>query len=203
MDNHFRLARPEDSDSILAIYAPYVRDTVTSFELEPPTSAEYRARVETIGSVYPFLVHETKGGIDGFAYASRQFERRGYDYNVFTSVYLAPDAQGRGVGKALYERLFAILGEQGYCNAYAIITLPNERSVGLHRGFGFEDLGIHRRTGYKFGRWCDVIWMGKDLGALDDPPCCVPVTAIPEDVMETILTRGSAAEPKPAQIKKD
>ncbi len=164
MEERIRDAVIGDSDELLEIYAPYVRDTVISLEIAVPGREDFRKRVAGILSAYPYLVYEAEGKIAGYAYATKQMEREGYRYNVSVSVYLRPEFQGRGIGKKLYSRLLPLVKERGYRNAYAGITLPNPRSVGLHQSFGFTQVGVYHHTGYKFGRWHDVVWLEKDLG---------------------------------------
>lgn len=164
------LAEEKDAGGILAVYAPYVEETAVSFEIDVPGPKEFRERVTGILGVYPYLVCEEDGGILAFSYASRFRERAAYRFDVEVSVYIDPAYHGRGIGKALYAALFRLLTELGYYTAYAGITLPNERSVGLHEAFGFRHVGAYRRTGYKQGRWLDVALMEKPLREYDDQP---------------------------------
>lgn len=160
---NIRLATPEDAAEIAAIYAPVVRDTVISFEVEPPGAEEFAKRISGILPAYPWLVAEEAGRVIGYAYAGPHRTRAAYRWSVEPSVYIAEEARGRGVARALYERLFTILRAQGFANAYAGITLPNEPSVRLHRSFGFMDVGVYGRVGYKYGQWHDVWWGALDL----------------------------------------
>ncbi len=152
-----------DADEILDIYAPYVRDTAISLEIAVPGREDFRRRVAGILAAYPYLVCMADGKIAGYAYAARQMEREGYRYNVSVSVYLRPEFQGRGIGKKLYARLLSLLKERGYRTAYAVITLPNPKSLALHESFGFAPVGVFHHTGHKFDRWHDVVWLEKDL----------------------------------------
>jgi L-amino acid N-acyltransferase YncA len=159
-----RPATLADAPALLAIYTPIVRDTAISFEVEPPGVEEFAGRIASISASYPWLVAESESGeILGYAYASRYRTRAAYDRSVESTVYVAESARGRGVGRALYARLFALLTEQGIRMVYAIITIPNEGSVGLHEAFGFKTIGVHRNAGLKFGAWHEVVWMDKDL----------------------------------------
>lgn len=153
-----RLVSASDASASAAIYAPYVRDTIVSFETEAPDSAEMAARIEKIGSRHPWLVAEQGDDLLGYAYACEHRSRLAYRWSVDVAVYLAPSAQRRGIGKALYERLFALLRVLGYVNAYGGIALPNDASVRLHEAVGFERIGVCRHVGYKQGRWSDVGW---------------------------------------------
>lgn len=170
MEVSIRLARPADGEALSRIYAPYVRDTAVSFELEPPDAAEFTARIETIGARYPYLVSVDGGVPVGYAYASRHRERAAYRYDVDVSIYVAPPYHGKGVAQALYERLFALLAALGYRNAYAAYTEPNEPSRRFHEKMGFVPVGTFHRTGYKFGKWHDVTWAERTVGDPADAP---------------------------------
>lgn len=165
-----RKAAVEDSPHILRIYSYYVEHTAISFETATPAPAEFSGRVESILSAYPYLVYEAEGEILGYAYASRHQERAAYRYDVDVSVYVKNGAQARGIGTALYEALFSELTKLNYYNAYAAVALPNEKSVALHHKFGFKDIGVFHSTGYKFGKWHDVLWLEKPLKDYALPP---------------------------------
>jgi L-amino acid N-acyltransferase YncA len=160
---NIRLARLDDAAATAAIYAPIVRDTVISFEVEAPDAAEFERRISGILPKFPWLVAEEAGRVVGYAYAGPHRARAAYRWSVEPSVYVAEKARGRGMAKALYEKLFAILRAQGFANAYAGVALPNEPSIRLHRAFGFKDVGIYERVGFKFGKWHDVWWGALDL----------------------------------------
>lgn len=164
-----RGATPADAGAILGIYAPYVADTCVSFETDVPTAGEFAARMENILKSYPYLVCETGGKIAGYAYAAKHGERAAYRHSADVSVYVAPEYQRRGIGMALYERLFELMKAQGLYTAFAGIALPNEKSVGLHKAVGFKEAGVHHNAGYKFGNWLDVMWMEKPLRDYDNP----------------------------------
>ena len=161
-----RRASLDDLGALTAIYNHYVEHTAITFDLEPYTVEARRPWLEAFGSRgrHQLFVAEEGGRVLGWA-GTRQFrERRAYDPSVETSVYLAPDATGRGLGTALYERLFAAIDGEDVHRAIAGITLPNDASVALHRRFGFTDVGAMREVGRKFGRFWDVLWMEKALG---------------------------------------
>jgi L-amino acid N-acyltransferase YncA len=154
-----RLATEGDAEQIAAIYAPNVTDTVISFELEPPSADEMRRRIEGTLQRYPWLVCERHDGrLLGYAYAGAHGSRAAYQWSVDVSVYVHKEARRRGVGRALYASLFAVLDLQGFYNAYAGATLPNPASVGLHESVGFRPVGVYRGVGYKMGGWHDVLW---------------------------------------------
>jgi L-amino acid N-acyltransferase YncA len=158
-----RDARPEDCEQMLAIYAPFVSDTAVSFELEPPSLAEFSERVSKYQKGWAWLVAEDNGRVLGYAYGSLHRERLAYQWSTEVSVYIAPFAHRRGLGKALYEALFEALAARGFCNAYAIVTLPNAASVGLHESVGFKQVGLFPKIGRKFEQWHDIAWFHKIL----------------------------------------
>jgi phosphinothricin acetyltransferase len=166
-DIEYRLATAEDAAAIATIYAPYVTDTFVSFETEPPDAAEIAARIERIGRQYPWLAASSGGRVVGYAYACENRARLAYRWSVDAAVYLDPSAQRKGIGSALYRRLFALLRAQGYVNAFAGISLPNAGSVALHEAMGFALIGIYRNVGYKVDAWRDVGWWQL---ALCEPP---------------------------------
>lgn len=153
-----RLARPGDIPAITAIYAPFVSDTVISFEMVPPTEDEMATRLAKTLARFPWLVADADGEVAGYAYAGPHRERAAYQWSTDVSVYLHKDWHGRGVGRLLYQRLFAMLRRQGYYNVYGGITLPNPASVALHQAMGLTAVGIYQRVGYKAGAWHDVGW---------------------------------------------
>jgi L-amino acid N-acyltransferase YncA len=153
-----RLATAHDAAGVQAIYAPIVRDTAISFELEPPRVEDVRQRIEATLSRLPWLVCEHCGEILGYVYASQHRTRPAYQWAVDVSVYVQAHTRRSGVGRALYRSLFALLALQGFVNAFAGITLPNPGSVGLHEALGFQPVGIYRGVGYKLGAWHDVGW---------------------------------------------
>src|SRR5262245_9737754 len=129
-----RYADPaDDADAVAAIYAPVVRETVISFEEVPPDVDEIRRRMGHVLEWAPWLVAEVGGQVVGYAYAARHRERSAYRWSVDLSAYIADAWRGRGVGRALYERLLEILRQQGFVNAYAGVTEPNPASIALHR----------------------------------------------------------------------
>jgi phosphinothricin acetyltransferase len=153
-----RLARAADAPEIAAIYKPYVNGSATSFETKAPTAKEVQARISDTLKEYPWLVCDCGGTVAGYAYATRHRVRTAYQWCVETSAYVHDDFQHMGVARGLYTSLFAILGAQGFVNAYAGITLPNARSVALHEKLGFLPLVVYRGIGFKAGEWHDVGW---------------------------------------------
>ena len=160
-----RDARGDDAAAIAAIYAPVVRDTPISFELEPPDAAAMRQRVLDTLERRPWLVCEREGEVVGYAYAASHRERAAYQWCVETSVYIAESARRQGVGRTLYAALLPLLARQGYVHAYAGITLPNPASVGLHEALGCRPIGGYQAIGFKLGAWHDVGWWDLTLPA--------------------------------------
>ena len=154
-----RRAGTEDAARIAAIYNHYVADTVITFELDPVPVEEMAARVAEINAQgLPWLVAESDNAVVGYAYASQWRARAAYRHSVESSIYLAPDVVGRGVGRALYAGLIA---ELRGLDVHAVIggaALPNPASVALHAALGFEQVAHFRETGYKFGQWVDVAY---------------------------------------------
>jgi L-amino acid N-acyltransferase YncA len=165
-----RLVTPNDAIGVQAIYAPVVRDTAISFELEPPTVEEMAKRMAETLAHLPWLVCEHRGNILGYVYASQHRTRPAYQWSVDVSVYVHAHARRTGMGRALYRSLFALLALQGFYNAYAGITLPNPASVGLHESLGFQPVGVYRAVGYKLGAWHDVGWWQLALQERVTPP---------------------------------
>ncbi|RBI63142.1 N-acetyltransferase [halophilic archaeon] len=156
MATTIRLATAADAEEMTAIYSPVVENTAVSFETTPPTAEEMASRVrETTGDL-PWLACEHEGTVVGYAYASHRNDRPAYRWSVDVSVYVREGRRRRGVARGLYESLFAVLRRQGFCNAVAVIALPNPASVALHEALGFERVGVYEAVGYKHGEWRDV-----------------------------------------------
>ncbi|HVW20940.1 MAG TPA: arsinothricin resistance N-acetyltransferase ArsN1 family B [Opitutaceae bacterium] len=170
MDAGIRPIEPADAEAVAAIYRPFVEGSPVSFETAAPGGDEMRRRIGELCAQYPWLVFEAGGKVRGYAYASAHRARAAYRWCVEVTVYAAPEARRRGVGRALYGALFAVLRAQGYANAYAGVTLPNPASVGLHESLGFTDAGVYRRVGHKAGAWQDVAWLQLRLQDPPEPP---------------------------------
>lgn len=163
-----RPSQAADLSAITAIYAHHVLHGTGTFELEPPDEAEMARRVADVtGKGLPWLVAETQAGGDllGYAYANHFRPRRAYRFCVEDSIYLAPRAQGQGVGRLLLAELMARCEAQGARQMLAVIgDADNAGSIGVHRALGFEHTGVLKASGWKFDRWLDVILMQKALG---------------------------------------
>jgi L-amino acid N-acyltransferase YncA len=165
-----RRATVEDAAACQAIYAPYVRDTVISFETDPPSVTEMRDRMERCLETHEWLVLDDQDGVCGYAYATPLRSRAAYRWACEVSVYVEPGRRRTGAGRLLYDALFPRLVDRGYLMALAGMTLPNPASEGLHRAVGFEPIGTWRRIGWKFEQWHDVLWMQRQLAEGGHPP---------------------------------
>jgi phosphinothricin acetyltransferase len=165
-----RLATASDAKAVAEIYAPVVINTATSFEVLPPSEAEMRNRILDILATHPWLVCESQGAILGYAYAGKHRVRAAYQWSVDVTVYVDQNMKRRGIGRALYTSLLAVVAEQGFYNAFAGITLPNSNSVGLHEAFGFRQIALYKHVGHKLGAWHDVGWWQLTLRKLDNSP---------------------------------
>ena len=155
-----------DMPAVAAIYAHHVRHGTGSFELEPPTLADMLARrAEVLARDLPWLVAEADGQVLGYAYCNWFRPRPAYRYTAENSIYLAPQAAGRGLGRSLLAELLTSAERAGMRKMVAVIgDSANASSIGLHRTCGFTHVGTLRNTGWKFNRWLDTVLMEKILG---------------------------------------
>ena len=166
-----RKALPEDAAALLAIYSPYVTGTAVSFEYDPPSVGEFRARIESISEKYPYLAAEADGVIAGYAYAHAFHERAAYRRSAELSIYIDKAYHGLGIGRTLYTELARRLAGMGVANLYAGIAVPREPddpylsldSLNFHRRMGFEEVARFHACGEKFGRLYDVVYAEKIL----------------------------------------
>jgi L-amino acid N-acyltransferase YncA len=152
-----RAAKQDDAAAVAEIYAPYVRDTTVTFEVDPPEADVMARRISSALEMYPWLVAEnSEGQVVGYAYAGRHRERPAYRWTIDTTIYIDRAHRRAGVGTRLYMSLLDILRGQGFRSAFAEIVLPNPGSVGLHERMGFKEIGIHHDVGFKLESWCDI-----------------------------------------------
>lgn len=158
-----------DLPAIQAIYAHAVLHGTGTFETEVPNAEEMgRRRQEVLGRQLPWLVAEQDGRLLGYAYANYFRPRLAYRFCVEDSIYLAPEAQGRGVGRLLLAELMARCEAAGARQMLAVIgDADNAGSIGVHRALGFQHSGVLKSAGWKFGRWLDVVLMQRTLGLGD------------------------------------
>jgi L-amino acid N-acyltransferase YncA len=161
-----RAATVDDAHAITPIYAEHVARGTASFELAPPSHDEMHRRMTTLlGDGYPWLVATLEGAVVGYAYAAPYRPRPAYRYTVEDSVYLAPSAQRRGIGRALLDRLMHVCTARGDRQMVAVIgDAANTPSIALHAAAGFVESGRLTNVGRKFDRWLDIVLMQRALG---------------------------------------
>jgi L-amino acid N-acyltransferase YncA len=158
---------PADVAAITRIYAHAVRFGTASFEIEPPDEAEMARRQRAlIEGGFPYLVAEADAAVAGYAYAGPYRPRPAYRFSVENSVYVAPEAHQRGIGRALLDRLIAEATDRGFRQMIAVIGDSNQAaSIALHRAAGFRLVGTIAVVGFKHGRWLDSVLMQRELGS--------------------------------------
>lgn len=169
MPLHIRDATEADIPAIAALYAEEVRERVATYEYDVPDEAEMAQRMRAVQAAgYPYFVAERDGRFAGYAYASSYRSRIGYRWTVEDTVYIVPEHQGQGVGKALLQRLIDACETSGFRQMIAVIGEPaNGASVALHEKLGFRTVGVFQGLGRKHGRWLDTVQMQRALGAGD------------------------------------
>ncbi len=172
-----RFATPSDAEALVAIYAPYILKTAITYEYEVPSPAEFAGRIETYSAKYPYLVAELDGIPVGYAYACPLGSRPAFDWAVETAIYIREDCKGKGVGKALYEKLESILRAMGIRTMTAAVASVSHddpyltnASIAFHLRMGFTLVGTFHNAGCKFGRWYDLTWMEKAIGGYEREP---------------------------------
>ncbi|MDR0637081.1 MAG: GNAT family N-acetyltransferase [Treponema sp.] len=151
-----RPASVADAAAIAAIYNPYIEQTVISFEEMPVSLTSMEARIRAIGAEYPYLVWEDNNEVLGYAYLNKWKERLAYRFAVEDSIYIKMGHERKGIGRALLTRLIDEAHRRSLHAMVAVITVPNERSVGLHEKLGFRKIGQLDEIGFKLGNWLDV-----------------------------------------------
>lgn len=180
MNNYeIRTVTVADARRLLEIYSYYVENTVITFEYEPPTLEEFESRISNTLQKYPYLCILQEGVIQGYAYAGPFRTRAAYQWTAEMTIYLAPNAQKRGLGRILYEALEIRLKEMGILNLYACIGYPQtedeyltRNSANFHEHMGYTKIGQFHNCGYKYGRWYDMVYMEKIIGEHACPPQC-------------------------------
>ena len=192
-----RIATKDDAEGMLDIYAPFILNSGITQETEVPSIEDFQKRVQSNLKERPWLVCEINGEIAGYAYAGKHRDRKGYQWCVESSLYISEKYFSMGIAHALYAALFDILKLQGYVNAYAVITLPNERSIAFHKKFGFDHLTTYPKIGYKLGQWHDVGWMQYEvIPHNNDPKDPIKFPVIDRSLVEQILIRASSLAKK-------
>jgi phosphinothricin acetyltransferase len=164
-----RPSTPQDVAALTAIYGHHVLTGLGTFEEVPPSAEDMAARrLAIVERGLPYLVAEDAGQVLGFAYAGPFRPRAAYRYTVEDSVYVAPGATGRGVGKAVLSGVIEACEAFGIRQVVAVIgDSDNAGSIGLHTALGFEPAGVGKALGWKHGRWVDIVWMQKALNGGD------------------------------------
>ena len=167
-----RAVNPDDAEELLKIYSYYIENTAVSFEYVTPTAEEFRARIEKTLRKYPYFAVVQDGRITGYSYAGDFVGRAAYGWSAEMTIYLSPDRRRQGTGRLLYEKMEEALAGMGILDLYACIGhtdraddpyLTND-SERFHERMGYSLVGVFRSCGYKFGRWYDMVWMGKNIG---------------------------------------
>ena len=164
-----RIATQADVPQMLAIYAPYILNTTHTFEYDVPSREEFLQRFRDLTVQFPWLVWEEDGKVLGYAYGSAPFARAAYGWCAEDSIYLLPEAQGRGIGSRLCLALEKVLFYQGYQRIYALITAENKHSMAFHEKLGYTLRGTLPDAGIKFGRRVGVVWMDKSSDFVEIP----------------------------------
>lgn len=167
-----RAAEGGDAPALAAIYGHAVLHGFGTFETVPPAAEWMEARRRDVqGYGLPFLVAEEAGRLLGYAYAAPFRPRPGYRYTVEDSVYVAPDAKGRGVGRGVLSAVLEACEAFGVRQVAAVIgDSQNAASIRLHSALGFVHAGVGKSFGFKHGRWVDIVWMQKSLNGGDQTP---------------------------------
>jgi L-amino acid N-acyltransferase len=158
-----RLAQRDDSEAIRQIYNLEVSTSTVTFDLVPRTAADQLQWLEARSGAHAVIVAEVDGEVVGFASLSPFRDRPAYNSTVEDSVYVRADQRGTGLGAALLEELLTLAGQHGFHTVIARIVGGHDASIGLHQRLGFEEVGLEREVGRKFGKWLDVMVMQRLL----------------------------------------
>lgn len=198
MGINIRIATPEDAQTLLDIYAPYVRETAITFEWGVPSVEDFAQRIEHTLVNYPYLVAGRDGAIVGYAYTGRFGARKSYDWCAETSIYIARDERGHGAGRHLYEALEGISRAQHLTRLMAILAAADADddpyltldSPAFHERMGYRQVGRMYGLGYKFGRWYGDFYYEKEIGeSRADQPAFIPFSQLPHKDVEAVLSR--------------
>lgn len=160
-----RPIRISDIPECVLLYNRYITETTVTFEFDPLTEEQFCDRVRRITQNYPYYVYEDDetGAVLGYAYLDCYSERKAYRFTSDLSIYLAMDARGRGIGRALYEAIEAEAYRRGFYTVVAIVTSENAASMAFHEAMGFVKMADFENMGNKFGRWLGVRYYRKNL----------------------------------------
>ena len=190
-----RTAAVSDAESLLAVYAPYIRNTAITFEYEVPQVEEFRERIAGTLKSHPYLAAERDGEILGYAYARPFIGRTASSRSAEVSIYLREDACKLGLGRRLYQALEDVSKAQNILNLNASIAVSEgedpyvtRNSADFHAHLGYRQVAEFHKCAYKFGRWYNLIWMEKFIGGHTASPA--PVIPFPELSAETLQNLG-------------
>ena len=189
-----RLIRDMDYAGALAVYTPYVLETVITFEYDVPSLDEFTKRLSTIAKHYPVLVFEVEGRVVAYCYGSIHRVKTAYQWSVESTIYITEAYHHKGLATILYTALFDILRLQGFINVYAGISVPEGKSDKFHPKFGFNYIGVFPKIGYKHGSWHDLKWYEYILSErIDNPPPPIPIIEIQDsEAVREILEKATA-----------
>ena len=190
-DIRLRVARANDAENILSIYAPYIRETAITFEYDVPDTREFRGRIEHTLQRYPYIVAECDGRVLGYAYTSAFHPLAAYAWAAETSIYIDMSCRRMGLGKRLYNALERLSRAQNILNLNACIATTDapdmhldNNSRAFHEHLGYRMVGEFTKCGYKFCTWYNMIWMEKMLGAHKaNPDPVIPFTQLDRAVL--------------------
>ncbi|MFT4758026.1 MAG: L-amino acid N-acyltransferase YncA [Vicingaceae bacterium] len=186
----FRLCTRADAVSVRDIFKYYIEETAITFEMVLPSVEEFEQRITTVMEQFPWIVVTKDQQLVGFAYGAKHRVRQAYQWCTELSVYVIPEFQKEGLAKHLYNGLFLLLKEQGFFNAYAGITLPNDKSLQFHKRLGFIEIAKYQNIGWKLGAWHDVIWCHKRIQQYtDNPPIPIGPLSLEKDKVQEILAK--------------
>jgi phosphinothricin acetyltransferase len=178
-DYTIRLAELHDLEQFAEIVNHYIETTAINFHDRTQSAEDWEATWDLLHEQYPFVVAEKDGVLGGIAYASPWKMRGSYDWTCEVTVYVREGHERRGLGKALSQRVLDILEKQGYRAIVAVIALPNEATVALHKSLGYEHIGTLRNLGFKLGKWRDVSFWQRNNGDPSEPPSVIkPVSEV-------------------------
>lgn len=208
MSLQIRTATPGDAAAILAVYAPYIERTTVSFELAVPAADEFVGRIAETLERYAYLVLEelpdrnaacgltVPGGADraarivGFAYYGAFGHRAAYQWSAETSIYLAPELCGRGLGTVLIDALERLMAAQGIVNAEACICAENAGSIAFHERRGYIRRAVFPSCAHKLGRWLGIVWLEKRLG--EAPALPSPIRPLDAGAAARVIAAANA-----------
>lgn len=189
------IASPDNARELLEIYAPYVEKTAISFEYDVPGVTEFAERIEKTLQKYPYLMVKSQDKVLGYACTHPFVGRAAYDWSAEVTIYLREDQKGKGIGRKLYQALEEISRLQNILNLNACIGYPEyedeyltKNSVEFHTHMGYRMVGTFHKSGYKFGRWYDMVWMEKIIGV--HGPDVSPVVCFPDLDLEKLKKLG-------------